>query len=228
MLFDRICRENGIKHILTAPRSSTTTGKVERWYRILRAEFLTGKVFASVEAAQAQLDVWSSTTTTSGRTSRSGWSPRGNSSGSPTSTRWSSRHRRLSLRRIRRCRSRRSGWAATADQLRRGELHGGGVAGRPGRDRGLRRRSSAPVASWGAGRGAARCKSRSSATPSRSPSASSSSGPTRSDTTAPANTAQGTRAPTRRSVRPCQGARPLQIGHCVATMRMHRGVLNGE
>jgi transposase InsO family protein len=58
VLFDRVCRENGIKHILTAPRSPTTTGKVERWHRTLRAEFLTGKVFASVDDAQAQLDAW--------------------------------------------------------------------------------------------------------------------------------------------------------------------------
>jgi transposase InsO family protein len=28
VLFDRICRENGIRHLLTAPRSPTTTGKV--------------------------------------------------------------------------------------------------------------------------------------------------------------------------------------------------------
>lgn len=58
VLFDRICRENGIKHILTAPRSPTTTGKVERWHRTLRTEFLTGKVFVDVADAQAQLDVW--------------------------------------------------------------------------------------------------------------------------------------------------------------------------
>jgi len=58
VLFDRICRENGIKHLLTAPRSPTTTGKVERFHKTLRAEFLTGKVFASVEDAQAALDVW--------------------------------------------------------------------------------------------------------------------------------------------------------------------------
>lgn len=58
MLFDRICRENGIKHLLTAPRSPTTTGKVERFHKTLRAEFLTGQVFASVEEAQAALDVW--------------------------------------------------------------------------------------------------------------------------------------------------------------------------
>ena len=58
VLFDRICRENGIKHLLTAPRSPTTTGKVERFHKTLRAEFLTGKVFASIEQAQAALDVW--------------------------------------------------------------------------------------------------------------------------------------------------------------------------
>ena len=28
VLFDRICQENGIRHLLTAPRSPTTTGKV--------------------------------------------------------------------------------------------------------------------------------------------------------------------------------------------------------
>lgn len=58
VLFDRICRENGIRHLLTAPRSPTTTGKVERFHKTLRAEFLTGKVFASIEEAQAALDAW--------------------------------------------------------------------------------------------------------------------------------------------------------------------------
>jgi transposase len=29
VLFDRICREHGVRHLLTAPRSPTTTGKVE-------------------------------------------------------------------------------------------------------------------------------------------------------------------------------------------------------
>jgi transposase InsO family protein len=56
--FDRICRETGVDHLLTAPRSPTTTGKVERWHKTLRREFLDGKVFASIEDAQAQLDVW--------------------------------------------------------------------------------------------------------------------------------------------------------------------------
>lgn len=57
VLFDRICRENGIKHILTRPRSPTTTGKIERWHKTLRVGFLTGKVFDSIADAQAQLDV---------------------------------------------------------------------------------------------------------------------------------------------------------------------------
>jgi transposase InsO family protein len=58
VLFDRICRENGIRHLLTAPRSPTTTGKVERFHRTLRQEFLTGAVFDSIAQAQAELDVW--------------------------------------------------------------------------------------------------------------------------------------------------------------------------
>jgi len=58
VLFDRICRENGIKHLLTAPRSPTTTGKVERWHKTPRREFLNGKVFATIDDAQAQLDGW--------------------------------------------------------------------------------------------------------------------------------------------------------------------------
>ena len=33
VLFDRICRENGVDHILTQPRSPTTTGKIERFHR---------------------------------------------------------------------------------------------------------------------------------------------------------------------------------------------------
>jgi len=58
VLFDRICVNNGIRHILTKPRSPTTTGKVERWHKTLRAEFLNGKVFASIEEAQKALDAW--------------------------------------------------------------------------------------------------------------------------------------------------------------------------
>jgi transposase InsO family protein len=58
VLFDRICRENGIDHLLTAPRSPTTTGKIERFHRSLRTEFLSGKIFDSQEDAQTQLDAW--------------------------------------------------------------------------------------------------------------------------------------------------------------------------
>jgi transposase InsO family protein len=58
VLFDRVCRENGIDHLLTQPRSPTTTGKVERFHRTLRAEFRTDRVFDSLAHAQAALDAW--------------------------------------------------------------------------------------------------------------------------------------------------------------------------
>jgi transposase InsO family protein len=58
VLFDRICRENGIGHILTAPRSPATTGKIERFHRTLRAEFDTRRVFSSLKTAQQALDEW--------------------------------------------------------------------------------------------------------------------------------------------------------------------------
>jgi transposase InsO family protein len=58
VLFDRICRENGIEHLLTAPRSPTTTGKIERFHRTLRLEFDTSRVFTSLRAAQTALDEW--------------------------------------------------------------------------------------------------------------------------------------------------------------------------
>ena len=58
VLFDRICRENGIDHLLTAPRRPTTTGKIERFHRTLRSEFLTGRVFADLATDQGELDAW--------------------------------------------------------------------------------------------------------------------------------------------------------------------------
>jgi transposase InsO family protein len=58
VLFDRICRENGIEHLLTQPRSPTTTGKIERFHRTLRAELLTGTVFTNQTTAQQALDEW--------------------------------------------------------------------------------------------------------------------------------------------------------------------------
>src|SRR3954451_6291257 len=58
VLFDRVCRENGIEHLLTKPRSPTTTGKVERFHKAIRTEFRTDRVFASLALAQAELDEW--------------------------------------------------------------------------------------------------------------------------------------------------------------------------
>jgi hypothetical protein len=54
VLFDRMCQDNGVKHLLTAPRSPTTTGKIERFHKTLRAEFLSGKTFASIDDAQVK------------------------------------------------------------------------------------------------------------------------------------------------------------------------------
>ncbi|MDT5164475.1 MAG: hypothetical protein QOC88_1369 [Mycobacterium sp.] len=59
VLFDRICRESGIEHLLTQPRSPTTTGKIERFHRSMRAEFLSNRAaFANLKAAQRALNEW--------------------------------------------------------------------------------------------------------------------------------------------------------------------------
>jgi transposase InsO family protein len=58
VLFDRICRENGVDHLLTAPRSPTTTGKIERFHKTLRTEFDTRQVFRNLKTAQEALDEW--------------------------------------------------------------------------------------------------------------------------------------------------------------------------
>jgi transposase InsO family protein len=58
VLFDRICRENGIKHRLTAPRSPTTTGKIERFHGTLRRDFLDGRTFPTLAVAQQDIDDW--------------------------------------------------------------------------------------------------------------------------------------------------------------------------
>ena len=39
-LFDRVCAQNGVRHLLTAPRSPTTTGKIERFHKTWRNEFV--------------------------------------------------------------------------------------------------------------------------------------------------------------------------------------------
>jgi len=56
--FDRICLTNGIRHLLTAPYSPTTTGKIERLHKTMRKELFDGRRFASIEQAQADLDGW--------------------------------------------------------------------------------------------------------------------------------------------------------------------------
>jgi hypothetical protein len=60
VLFDRVCAENGIRHLLTAPRSPTTTGKVERWHKTIRTEFLTEHDYkhATIAELQQALDAW--------------------------------------------------------------------------------------------------------------------------------------------------------------------------
>ncbi|PZS28386.1 MAG: IS481 family transposase [Pseudonocardiales bacterium] len=60
VLFDRICAENGVRHLLTAPYSPTTTGKVERFHKTLRAGWgrPNERVFATLAQAQASLDAW--------------------------------------------------------------------------------------------------------------------------------------------------------------------------
>jgi transposase InsO family protein len=58
VLFDRICRENGISHRHTGVRSPTTTGKVERFHQSLRKEFLADRTFSSLQTAQTALDAW--------------------------------------------------------------------------------------------------------------------------------------------------------------------------
>jgi transposase InsO family protein len=58
VLFDRICLNNGIKHILTAPYSPTTTGKIERLHKTMRKEFFSQRSFDTIEQAQEGLDAW--------------------------------------------------------------------------------------------------------------------------------------------------------------------------
>jgi transposase InsO family protein len=59
VLFDRICRDNGIIHRLTAPRHPTTTGKIERFHGSLRRELLDDAVpFSDLAAAQTAVDAW--------------------------------------------------------------------------------------------------------------------------------------------------------------------------
>jgi transposase InsO family protein len=59
VLFDKICRRNGIAHRLIQPGSPTMTGKIERFHQTLQRELLDdARPFTSVLEAQAALDDW--------------------------------------------------------------------------------------------------------------------------------------------------------------------------
>jgi len=59
VLFERICRENGITARRTRPRSPTTTGKIERLHQSLQLELLeVHGPFPSLAVLQAALDAW--------------------------------------------------------------------------------------------------------------------------------------------------------------------------
>jgi transposase InsO family protein len=60
VMFDRICAGNGIRHLTAKPYSPTTTGKVERLHKTMRAEFFTpnDRQFATIGELQTALDGW--------------------------------------------------------------------------------------------------------------------------------------------------------------------------
>jgi len=59
VLFERICRKNGITQRLTRPRSPTTTGKIERLHQTLQDELLhVHAPFETIAEAQAAVDAW--------------------------------------------------------------------------------------------------------------------------------------------------------------------------
>jgi transposase InsO family protein len=59
VLFDKICRKNGIKHRLTQPASPNQNGKVERFHGTFGPDFLdVVEPFTGIEQAQAAVDSW--------------------------------------------------------------------------------------------------------------------------------------------------------------------------
>jgi transposase InsO family protein len=92
VLFDGICREHGIEHLPTAPRSPTSTGKIERFHRSLRAEFLSDRrPFANLTVAQHALDAWAADCNTA-RTNHCTWPHPANDA--PPRCHWTFAHHR--------------------------------------------------------------------------------------------------------------------------------------
>jgi len=63
VLFERICRRNGIDHHRTKIRSPTTTGKIERFHQSIQVELLDPHLaahgpFPDIPAAQGAVDAW--------------------------------------------------------------------------------------------------------------------------------------------------------------------------
>src|SRR5438105_13980610 len=58
MRVGRLCQNTGIRHILAAPYSPTTTGKSERLHKTMRKEFFADRRFETLEQAQRELDAW--------------------------------------------------------------------------------------------------------------------------------------------------------------------------
>jgi transposase InsO family protein len=59
VLFDKICRHNGIAHRLTGPASPNQNGKVERFHGTFRPDFLdVAGPFTCVDEAQAAVDIY--------------------------------------------------------------------------------------------------------------------------------------------------------------------------
>jgi hypothetical protein len=60
VLFDRICADNGIRHLLTTPYSPTITGKVQRFHKTRRAKWVrpNDRAFATLAESQTSLDAW--------------------------------------------------------------------------------------------------------------------------------------------------------------------------
>jgi transposase InsO family protein len=72
VLFDRICRHNGINHLLTKIQSPTTTGKIERFHQTIQTELL------DPTASRRRRPTWiggGPSTTPTGRTRPATWTP---------------------------------------------------------------------------------------------------------------------------------------------------------